>query len=305
MKITIPSYSKNYNLNPFDKDEDIQKYELTYLESLDSDYTVYWGLNTTKLNVHNKYGVMETGYFHNAAFIDTLGGYQNSSLNTKYAYDEISNFNLAGRKSAKEIISSLKPSMQSKYNPAHGRKEAFDQQIVLACQNPADRSITYPYSKKVYMDFVEKCCKFYGKNLFVKLHPWNSNEAAVPFYEIAKKYNCEIDKCHLSLLEGKEFVISFNSTIAVDCCLLNTPHVNYALGTFWNCFGVHYSNHTFPTAINRLENYQKLPDFLIHKYCFDKNMDKDLYVKMLTHYSSSNDIFPMIDIFSYANTIKG
>lgn len=299
MEILLPSFTKNYNLSPIKTEEDANKYGMTFNPKARPDYCLYWGLNPSTLNIHKKYGVMETGFFKEAAFIDTVGAYQNCSLNTRVAYEEILNFELNGRKSAKEIISNLKPHERSKFNPLHGSSEPFDQEIVLACQNQKDRAITYPSSTNRYFEFIESCCKYYGKNLFVKLHPWNTNENADPYISIAKKYKCGVGKCNMELIKNKNFVISFNSTIAIDCILNNTPYVQYELGTFWNCFGVHFSNRTFPISVEPIKDAIKLVDFLIHRYCFDKTMRIDRYAKMIKSYASSDNIFPLNDEFSY------
>jgi hypothetical protein len=305
MKITIPSYSKNYNLSPIKSEKDANKYGLSFDKHDDCDYCLYWGLATTNLHVHKKYGVMETGFFNEASFIDTIGSYQCCSLNTRFAYEQISNFDLEGRKSAKEIINTLAPNKRSKFNPVFGVNEPFEQNVVLACQNQHDRAIGYPSSISKYFEFIELCCKYYGKNLFVKLHPWNSGEKSKPYFEIAKKYNCGIGKCHMSLIKNKDFVISFNSTIAIDCILNDVPYAQYETGTFWNCFGVTYTNQTFPSFVEKIPGAEKLLDFLIYKYCFNKTMPIDKYAKMIKHYASSNDIFPMNDEFCYANNISG
>jgi hypothetical protein len=304
MKIILPEYTKHYNLSPIVSEEQANVFGMTFEHDVDADYTIYWGIPTSKLHMHKKYGVMETGFFHEAAFIDTVGAYQCCSLNTKSAFDEISNFDLNNKKSAKEIIFGLAQHEQSKYNASFGRCEVFNQPIVLACQNDMDRSIGYPHSSKVYWTFIDECCKYYGKNLFIKLHPWNTGEKKDEYYKIAKKYNCEIDKCHMSLIQNKEFVISFNSTIAIDCILRDVPYVQYAMGTFWNCFGIHYSNYTLPYNINLIPEANKLVDFLIYRYCFNKSsMNIDKYVNMIKSYANSNKIFPLSEEYCYANNI--
>lgn len=304
MKIVLPKYATNYNLCPIKNEAEANELDLTFEDDGESDYVIYWGLSGNKLHTHKKYGIMETGYFHEAAFIDTIGSYQCCSLNSKKAFDEISQFELNNRKSAKEIIfNTLKPSNQSKYNATFGRDEPFLQSVVLACQNDMDKSIGYPHSSKAYWVFIEECCKYYGKNLFVKLHPWNNGDKQERYREIAKKYSCEIDKCQMSLIKNKEFVISFNSTIAIDCILRDVPYVQYALGTFWNCFGIHYSNYTLPYNINPIPNADKLVNFLIYRYCFNKSIDKNKYAEMIKSYSVSNQVFPLTEKYSYANNI--
>lgn len=304
MNIVLPKYITNYNLCPLKNNSEARQYDLTFEHQNTPDYLIYWGLPTNKLNISKKFGVMETGFFNEAAFIDTIGSYQQSSLNTKYCYDQVYNFDLNGRKSAKEIIYNLPAKKQSKFNPTHGNKIEFDQEIILACQNPTDRSITFPHTPSEYWNFIEGACKYYGKDLFLKLHPWNSNEKIIPFQELASKYNCGIGKFPLSLLKDKHFVITFNSTIAIDCILLGVPYVQYAIGTFWNCFGVTFSNYSFPHHVPHIENAENLADFLIYKYCFLKVMKKDKYAEMIKHFASSSEIFPMNDDFCYATNVQ-
>ena len=67
-------------------------------------------------------------------------------------------------------------------------------------------------------------------------------------------------------------IISFNSTMAIDCVLRDVPYVQYAMGTFWNAFGVYYSNYQLPTEVEPISGADKLADFLIHKYCYYKNI---------------------------------
>tara|TARA_B100001564_G_C20639467_1_gene671345 strand:+ start:590 stop:1498 length:909 start_codon:yes stop_codon:yes gene_type:complete len=300
VKINLPSYTQHYGLSPIKTQEDAYKYNFSFVHDVDADYSIYWGLPTTKLHMHKKFGVMESGFFWDGMFIDTVGSYQNSSLNTKMGYDAVKNFKLGSRKSAKEIIFSKPINQQSKYNAVHGTPEQFSQKIVLACQNHKDRSIGYPHNQDKYYEFIESCCKYYGKDLFVKLHPWNTNENADFYLYTAKKYNCSINKCHMGLLKNAEFVISFNSTIAIDCVLMDVPYYQYAMGTFWNAFGVNFTGYKLPKKIKPVKDAHKLADFLIYKYCYSKKMSQDKYANMLRHFARSSEIFPMTKEFCYA-----
>lgn len=305
MKYIIPSYTTNYNLCPFKTEEEASEYGLTFDLNNENSYVVYWGLQPYRPNFGTKYGVMETGFFNEAAFIDTIGNYQTSSLNTKKAYDEIANFDLKGRKTAKEIIFKLPANRQSKFNPSYKEnKEKINWKgIVLALQNPSDRSILSVTSTNMYYNFVEECCKFYGNNLFLKMHPWNSGETYNRLASIAQKYNCNYGKTDMGIIEQCEFVIAYNSTFAIDCLLRGVPYVQFGLGTFYNTFGVHFSNYTLPVNITKITNAEKLCDFLIYKYCFNKKMSKENFSKMIKHYAHSNEIFPMVDEFCYANNL--
>lgn len=300
----------NYNLSPFKSEEEANNFDLTYVQeeanNYSDSYVIYWGLQPYNPNYGEKYGIMETGFFYEAAFIDTIGNYQTSSLNTSEAYKQIVNFDLNGKKTAKEIIFNLAPYQRSKYNADHGEDKYKNFKwngVVLALQNPKDRAIYSVTSRKEYINFVEKCCKFYGKNLFVKMHPWNSNEIYDELANIAKKYNCEYGKAPISIIENCQFVISYNSTFAIDCLLRDVPYCQYGLGTFYNTYGINFTKQTLPLNVNRIKDASKLCDFLIYKYCFIKTMPIDRYSKMIKHFSESNEIFPMTDEFCYANNL--
>ena len=303
MNILLPNYALNYNLMPFKTEEESIEYDLhvNHKKDLMYDYIIYWGHQPYMHNYSVRYGVMETGFFHEAAFIDTIGNYQTSSLNTKYAFDIISNFDLGNRKSAKDIIFNLPTYQQSKYNADFGSEKIKWKGVVLAVQNPSDRSINIVTNINNYYKFIEKCCKFYGKNLFVKMHPWNSGEIYKQITTIAKTYNCSYGYAPVSIIDECEFVISYNSTFAIDCILRDIPYVQYGMGTFFNAFGIHYSNHQFPTNITKIENSINLANFLVHKYCYKKDVTKQKYAEMIKHFSVSNDMFPMTDQFSFAS----
>jgi capsule polysaccharide export protein KpsC/LpsZ len=304
MKCILPLYITEYNLSPLKSEDDANEYGLTFKpDTIDNDYAIFWGILPYKPNFCRKYGVMETGFFNEAAYIDTIGNYQTSSLNTLEAYKEIDNFDLNSKKTAKEIIFNLAPNQRSKYNAEHSEPKNKNLQwknVVLALQNPSDRSIYSVTTQKAYFEFVENCCKYYGSKLFVKMHPWNSGEIYDQFALIAKKYNCEYGKAPISIIENCEFVISFNSTFAIDCLLREVPYVQYGLGTFYNTYGINYSKQTFPSTVTNIKNASKLCDFLIYKYCFNKQMSKDKYAKMIHHFSKSNEMFPMNDDLCYA-----
>jgi hypothetical protein len=306
--IILPKYIKNYNLSSIQEEEQANAFGFSFEKSKENNdsYNLYWGYFPFSHDYGTKYGIMESGFFNNAQFIDTVGAYQTCSLNTKYAYDQIENFELNGRLSAKDIIFSLEPNKQSKFNPCHKEKNTPEDWngVILALQNPKDRSIHMVTDTKKYYEFVDECCKFYGKNLFVKMHPWNSGEVYDSLAEIAKKHGCLYGKTSIDIIKNCEFVISYNSTFAIDCLLRDVPYVQYGMGTFYDTYGIIYSKQTFPKQVEKKKNMNKLCDFLIHKYCFNKNMQVEKYAKMIRHFSESDEIFPMTDEFSYASNIN-
>ena len=306
MNILIPDYALNYDLMPFKNEQEVSLHGLTTKNSphKEFDYVVYWGNKEFIPNHGRKYGIMETGFFNEAAYIDTIGNYHTSSLNTKFAYDAITKFDLGKRRNAKDIIFKLPKNLQSKYDTEYhemGKKNFHWNKIILAVQHPTDRAIQCVTSTKKYYEFIEECCKFYGKNLFLKLHPWNRGESYQLISAIAEKYNCQYGITNISVIDGCEFVIAYNSSFAIDCILRDIPYVQYGLGTFFNTFGINYSNHTFPLQVSNPIDAHKLPDFLIHRYCYRKDVSKEKFTKMIKHFSESNDLFPMNDEFSYAS----
>lgn len=307
MKLIIPDYIKNYGLSPFKTNEEALKVGLEFgngLKQNDDDYVVFWGYKPYIANYGAKYGIMETGFFNNGAFIDTVGNYQSLSLNTADGYRAVSEFELNGRPSARNIVFSLPEHKQSKYNADYTEIDITEWTgPILILQNPTDRSILNVTSKKKYLEFIDNACKFYGKKLFVKFHPWNSNEKFTELEDIVKPHGCQYGKASMRIIEKAEFCLAFNSTFAVDALLRNIPYVQYGMGTFFNAYGVIYSEGKFPTSAKRYGDEQQLPDFLIHKFCFNKNMEAVKYAKMIKHFANSKEMFPMTDEFSYANNI--
>ena len=305
MRLIIPEYAKNYNLLPIKTNNEALELGLEFgKDSREDDYLICWGSNPYTPNYGTKYGVMETGFFHNASFIDTVGNYQSLSLNTSMGFKSVEDFELDGKKSAKEIIFGMKANQQSKFNPAFNEVNVDEWKgPILILQNPTDRAILSVTNKKRYLQFVHDACKFYGKDLFVKFHPWNSNEKYEELENIVKPFGCKYGKAKMSIIEKSEFCLAYNSTFAIDAMLRDIPYVQYGMGTFFNAYGVIYTEEQFPTNITPITDAHKLPNFLIHKFCFNKNMDKYLFAKMIKHYANSKKMFPMIDEFSYANNL--
>lgn len=310
MRIIIPEYAKNYDLIPVKTDEQAEQVGLIFSgkhTSIDvlRDYVVVWGHKPIQANYGAKYGVMETGFFHNASFIDTVGNYQSLSLNTSMGFHAVAEFELGDRLSAKEIVFNAPVHKQSKYNAEYNETD-IDEWTgpVLILQNPTDRSIMSVTSKEKYLQFIKDACRFYGKHLFVKFHPWNSGENFKLMEDIVKPFGCKYGKAKMSIINNAEFCIAYNSTFAVDAVLRDVPYVQYGMGTFFNSYGIIYTEGEFPSSVQPVLDAYRLADFLIHKFCFNKSMDKYKFAKMLQHYAYDNSMFPMTDEFSYASNLN-
>lgn len=264
---------------------------------------VFWG------NLNEPSGkaiTMESGFFWEAFHIDTQGLYQHSSLCTPQAIREIEKFNAPVK--AKNILEKTyeKTGHVSKYSQGQDKEWQNEYPdwhgVVLACQNPTDRSIRSVASPEQYYQFIEGACSFYGKDLFIKLHPWNNGEVRERIENTAKKYGSKCAKIDHKIIDKCRFVLVFNSTFSVDCFIREVPVAQFAPGYFWQFPSVKYTKWSYPKEIKTDMLFgQKLCDFLMWRYCFDYTMPVEKWIKMLSACLNSNELFPIPEEFSYAS----
>jgi hypothetical protein len=284
--ITFPKYASDLTCIPVNK-ENLAAYEDIVVSScaLPDSYNLLWGVN------------FETGFFWEAAHFDTKGIYQYSSLNTPEAIDAIEKLDKP------DVMGSLLTAkVPSKY-----RQTAYDidwKGVVLACQNPGDRSVRSVGSISDWWDFYTGACEFYGSDLFVKLHPWNSGEIGEKICEIARQYNCQYGKTNHTVIKNCQFVLLYNSSFSVDCFLRDVPVAQFAEGYFHKTPALTFTNRTYPITIEKRMWGKKLVNFLAHKYCFNVTMDVEKWVRMMRHFSTSSELFPLTDEFSYASSLS-
>ncbi len=297
--ITINDYICNLSAIPGITKESLSEYvisgEVEIAPNITDKTTYYvaWGDPKNKI----KCGTMETGFFWDALHIDTLGLYAQSSLNTPYANHYIRNFK-APKPAADIILHGKNP--PSKYRQAGG--DCVWAGVVLALQNPGDRSIHRGSSTADYYNFVEGACKFYGKNLFLKLHPWNTGEIEARFTELAKQYGCSIGRVNHTILDKCKFCIVYNSTFIVDCLIRGVKVACYAPGYFYQAPGVFYTSFQYPDDIPQLsDDGYKFCDFLVWKYCWNQKIQIDRIVNLIKIFSTSKDMFPLPLDLSYGS----
>lgn len=261
------------------------------------DLQVYWG------EIHGANArsiIIETGFFWQAAHVDIVGLYQRSSLCTPQAIKEIEDFNAPVP--AIEILK--KQGKSSKYQQGECKDAPKDIQwsgVVLASQNPYDRSIRAVGSSDDYFKFYESACKFYGKNLFIKLHPWNSGETGDVLRKIAKDNGVQVAKINHRIIKHCKFVLVYNSTFSVDCMIRGVPIAQYAPGYFYQNPAVQFTNHSFPTEIKTDISFgYKTSNFLMWRYCFDYSMSAEKWIKMFEQIAKNREMFPISREFSYA-----
>lgn len=280
---SLNSFEGNY----FKKDYDWQTKKET--EDL---YFINWGENLHGTN----HGVIETGFFRDAIHIDRYGLYPFASFNLN---------------TTRQIIEKYQPSKSAQYMFKEGLLQPKFQQyplkytwdkVVLMCQHPTDRSILKAGSTRQYYDFVEQACKYYGKNLLLKVHPVNSDEILETVKSIAMKYGCTIERISMDIINTCEHVVVYNSTAVVDCLIRNVPVLQYAPGYFWKSGTVDFSDRTFRTPHQPDHTYnQKFCDFLIWKYCFHKMSPISIWNDIFNCFANAREDFPLPEKYSYAN----
>lgn len=252
-----------------------------------------------------KSGAYESGFWHCAAHIDSCDLWAKSALTKPGAVDQINSF--VAPVSAKEVVfSHLR--VQSKY-----AQRPFDHHkwtgIVLAGQIPFDRSIQMigdPYGMDDYWDFVEKACAKYKSELLIKLHPLGTDSIKYKTRDIAQKYGCAYGDFGHSVLLDCKFCLLYCSSFSVDCFMRDTPVVQYAPGYFHNTGAVNYFGRRLPEpdeVIDRQAEADKLINFLIWRYCHSMRADPTITIQILEAYATSNDLFPLPEELSYANSV--
>ena len=279
--ITFPKYAIDLKTIPITAG-DLKPYEDIVISKfpIEGAYNILWGQN------------LETGFFWEAAHIDR-GIYKNSSFNLPEAISEVEKLDKPC-----VIDKLLHAKIPSKY-----RQTAYDVEwsgVVLACQNPNDRSVLSVGTSKDWWDFYEGACKFYGKNLFVKLHPWNSGEIGEKICAIARENGCRAEKTNHTCITKCLFVLVYNSSFVVDCLIRDVPVAQFAEGYFYKTPAVTFTNRTYPIGVKITDWGRKLVNFLAYKYCFNYTMPTQKWVDMLRHFSTSKELFPMKDEWCYA-----
>lgn len=247
-----------------------------------ASYGIGWGKKIDGLPG----GVMESGFFWDAAHIDTLGMYALSSLNTDEGYNII----------RKHTLRPL-PDLKSKY--AQTNNTIVWEGVVLACQNPADRSILSVGTERDYWSFLEGACEKYKKDLFIKLHPWNNGIVLEKIKNIANKHGCRAEKCNFSVLDKCKFVLAYNSTFLVDCMVRGVKSAAFVPSAFSRY--THFTNGTYPNTVPCNKELATLfVNFLAYRYCFNHTMTAEKTIALFEHYSKSPCLFPMTDEYCYA-----
>lgn len=280
------------SLSTFENNFFKQSYDWTSKKETEQLYFINWGENLHGTN----HGVIETGFFSDAIHIDRYGLYPFASFNLNSTHQIIEEY--VPLRTARSMFEDgiLQPKFQQ-----HALTHTWDK-VVLMCQHPTDRSILKAGTTRQYYDFIEHACKYYGKNLLLKVHPVNSNEIMDEIKSIATKYGCIVERIGMDIINTCEHVVVYNSTAVVDCLIRNVPVLQYAPGYFWKSGTVDFSDRTLRSPITPDHTFnQKFCDFLIWKYCFHKKNSMSVWNEIFNCYATAKEDFPLPEKYSYAN----
>lgn len=257
----------------------------TEFDGTEQSWSLAWGYPSTK----RRFGVAETGFFWDAMHIDTQGLYQFSSLNSAAGFRAIQDFEPP--ESGASLIREA-PLPASKYRQPDDHTTWNG--VVFACQNPSDRSIHSVASTEDWWRFLRRCCQYYGKSLFIKLHPWNSGEVEMRIRDLAISYGCECGKVGHSVIDSCDHVVLFNSTFAVDCMTRGIPVKQAAPGYFSGTGAVSMCDGDPRRTLLKTERQaSQLVDFLVWRYCFSMDCSLDAWKQRLRRFATSTEMFPL------------
>jgi hypothetical protein len=160
--------------------------------------------------------------------------------------------------------------------------------VVLMGQSLMDNSVScmgidhYNMSHGItqYMHWYRTMCDQYGKDLYVKIHPFVAQ--IKPYMhmlqEVAWEYGATAESCSMDIINHCEKVVLYNSTAIVDCWMRGVPVEQYAGGTF----------DTIPAELGK-----QMVHFLMWQYCIPLNLTGlDLH-KTLEHYTQNDVLWPL------------
>jgi len=251
-------------------------------------FHVAWGENVRGV----RHCAMETGFFWDAIHFDAVGLYESASLNFPAARRWIERFEAP--RSWRTLA--LKP----KFGQPAAKREWPG--VVIVLQHPNDRSILRAGSTADYHRFVAEACAHYGSRAFLKKHPVTlGNRAEMALVDgLAAQHGCEIGHVNPSVIDQCEFVLTYNSTFAVDALMRGKHVVQYAPGYFWQTGCVQYSGrHVAPRIEPGEVSADQFLDFLAWKYCVHKLMPLERFAELLRILAASKEFFPIPTEFSY------
>jgi 2-polyprenyl-3-methyl-5-hydroxy-6-metoxy-1,4-benzoquinol methylase len=231
----------------------------------------------------------EYGFFFNAAWIDRVGIYCDSSIGTAEGKRQI----LAYSPPQDLVSTVVNSSINTKYPKLDDG--VMWNGVVLAGQNPMDCNIAYNgtgyfdhgIGYERYIQWYLKMCAEYKERLFVKLHPFVASE---PFYvklfeDLARPYGCTVGVAGFSIFDHCEKVVTYSSTIILDCWMRDIPVEQHGPGFF--------QSYTASEG-------KQLANFLMWKFCTPLDQSRGQWFKLWKEFKSNPDqLYPIPEQLSW------
>jgi hypothetical protein len=243
----------------------------------------------------------ESGFFHWAQHIDTLGLWIYSSLSAPYGVNQIKTYEAPIR--CQDVLKRLNGD-PAKY-PQKGSAKPW-KGVVLPAQIPNDRAIRIVKDIGFdYWKFIARCCVKYRDRLFIKLHPAMRADVTERHVKLAREHGVPCGHANMNCIKNCEFVVLFNSTFAVDAWLHGIPVIQYAPGYF---SGTHAVTYTIGKMVDGPEDCgdmpQKMVDFLVWRYCWHQNVPQWWKEEIAKVFESPTELFPLPERLSYAGFLR-
>lgn len=249
-----------------------------------------------------RYQAKESGFFHWAQHIDSLGLWIYSSLSQPFGVAQIRKYEAPMR--CQDVLKFLNGAVE-KY-PQKGLARPW-KGIVLAAQIPTDRAVRVVAEHGFdYWKFIAKACRKYRDRLFIKLHPCLRGEPADRHRLLAKEVGgVQCGFATMDILRECEYVLVYNSTFAVDAWLHGKPVMQYAPGYFAGCGAVTFTDGRMSDELEDCgEMPQKMLDFLIWRYCWHQDCPDWWKKEIHRVYARAEELFPLPEHLSYAGFLK-
>jgi hypothetical protein len=259
-------------------------------------FAITWGARERELRC----AAIETGFWCTGMHLDMAGLYAKSSFNTPEGMAEVLRYK-APKAAADIVLSGQIP--PSKYKQ-HEEDVSWDG-IVLPLQVPHDRSVIYVGNQDHFWTFVEGAAMKYRKSLFIKVHPMTSGNDLVRATNIATRYGSTVGKTNHSVLDRCKFVLTYNSTFAIDAMVRGVRVAQFAPGYFYKTGAVTYTAGEYPDEVPDTRDVAyRLCDFLIWRYCFVFDQPPEMWVSLLTTFAGSLQRFPLPEALSYGANLQ-
>jgi hypothetical protein len=175
--------------------------------------------------------------------------------------------------------------------------------VVLAAQGPGAsvHHVSPSRSAKEYWHFVEAAVRAHQSRLLIKMHPKAGGSIRERHEALAASCGSEVGFYPSSIVDHCEYVLTFNSTFAVEALGRGVPVAQYAPGALSDTGAVTYTHWRLPRQPPQLKKAARaLLGFLLFRYCFPVP-PWDVVRQVIALYRERTSLFPISEELSYGH----